>query len=315
MSLLATSTTPTSVILVAVPGDDGLAHAALVRAAGFDVAMATGVGGVFEAIHVRPPACILVPYLNAPEAATALVRELKSDHVYGHLPVILFFGADHAAGMKWDEVPGDDFVVLPATAGELGARLRLCIERSGRDLDANPLTGLPGNLTIMREAEKRIAANVSFAMGYIDIDNFKPYNDKYGFSRGDEVLRMSARVVVNAVRALQVGGSYVGHVGGDDFIFIVPPGQAEEASKAIVDSFDQVVPNFYDGVDRRAGQIVSLDRQGQQRTFPLMGISIAVVDTSQSNVRHVGELSTRAAEVKKLAKSINGSSYLVDRRR
>lgn len=315
MSLLSTSDTPTSVIVVAVPGDDGLEHAALVRSAGFQVAMASSVGGVFEAIHVCPPACILVPYLNAPEAAATMVRELKSDHVYGHLPVILLFGADHAAAMKWDEVPGDDFVVLPATAAELGARLRLCIERSGRDLDANPLTGLPGNLTIMREAEKRIAHDTPFAMGYIDIDNFKPYNDKYGFSRGDEVLRMSARVVVNAVRGLHVRGSYVGHVGGDDFIFIVPPGQAEDACKAIVGSFDQVVPNFYDPTDRRAGQIVSLDRQGTQRTFPLMGISIAVVDTSYSNVRHVGELSTRAAEVKKLAKSVTGSSFLVDRRR
>lgn len=304
-----------NVILVDLPGSRMPEHAGLIELAGFEPRVAQGVGGVFEAIHVRTPSCIVVPYIDAPEAAAQLVQEIKSDHVYGHLPVILLLREDQVGQMAWDVVHGDDFVVLPRAADGVASRLRLCIERSARDLDANPLTGLPGNLTIMREAERRIMAGKAFAMGHIDIDNFKPFNDKYGFSRGDEVLRMTARVCVNAVRGLNHAETYVGHVGGDDFILMVPPPLSEEACKAILRGFDQVVPNFYDEEDRGAGKILSVDRQGVQKTFPLMGCSIAVVDTSASNIRHIGELSARAAEIKKVAKAIEGSSYLVDRRK
>lgn len=290
-------------------------YADLLRAAGFSVTVASGASKVLEAIHIEPPACLVVPYSDAPDVAELLLHELKSDHAYGHLPVVFLLSEAHAESMVWEKVPGDDYVVLPASAEQVSSRLRLCIERSSRDLDANPLTGLPGNLTIMREAERRLASGQPFALGYVDLDNFKPYNDKYGFSRGDEVLRMTARVVVNAVRSLKNPDTYVGHVGGDDFVFLAPSELAETAASGIVRDFDQVIPNFYDSEDRRAGMILSVDRQGVEKHFQLVGCSIAIIDTAISVIRHVGELSARAAEVKKFAKAATGSTYLVDRRR
>lgn len=303
------------VVLAAVSAGPVSDYVAKLKAAGIDVEVAGSAGQVVEAIHVEPPAAIVVPYVSHLAEANGLICELRSDNAYGHLPLILILDRAQVATMAWAQVPGDDFILLSDDPADLRSRLLLCIERASRDLDANPLTGLPGNLTIMREAERRIASGQPFAMGYIDLDNFKPYNDKYGFSRGDEVLRMMARLVVNAVRDLQHADTYVGHVGGDDFIFMVPSALAEDAARGITQRFDLVVPSFYDEEDRRAGMIVSLDRQGAKREFPLMGCSIAIVDTAASAVRHVGELSARAAEVKKAAKGTIGSNYLIDRRR
>lgn len=307
--------TPPSVVLAAVEGVSTETYAALLRQSGFAVSLARGAGDVFEAIHIQPPACILVPYSEDPAAAAAIIRELKADHAYGHLPLILFIQQGHVADMAWEKVQADDYLLITESAADVGSRLRLCIERASRDLDANPLTALPGNLTIMREAERRILSGHPFAMGYIDLDNFKPFNDKYGFSRGDEVLRMTSRLLVNAVRDVRSTETYVGHVGGDDFIFMAPSELAEPIAVAITHRFDLVVPNFYDEEDRRSKLIISLDRQGTRREFPLMGCSIAIVDTAASDIRHVGELSTRAADVKKAAKGATGSSYLIDRRR
>lgn len=303
------------VVLAASTGIQTADYSTRLADAGFGVVDARNAGEVFEAIHVSVPACILVPFRESPASAVELIRELKSDHAYGHLPLVLILDEAQVPTMAWDEILADDYVLATDSAEKVGARIRLCVERAARELDANPLTGLPGNLTIMREADRRIAKGVPFSMGYIDLDNFKPFNDKYGFSRGDEVLRMTARLVVNAVHDLRNPDTYVGHVGGDDFIFLSPCEVAEAAAEGITKRFDLVVPSFYDEDDRRSKKIVSLDRQGNKREFPLMGCSIAIVDTSASAVRHVGELSARAAEVKKAAKRIEGSSYLVDRRR
>jgi len=129
------------------------------------------------------------------------------------------------------------------------------------------------------------------------------------------VLRMTARVTVNAVRAEQSNETYVGHVGGDDFVIMMPAEIVDPICKRICDDFDQIVPNFYDHDDRRARQIQSVDRQGVAKSFPLISCSIAVVDTGASRIVHLGELSARAADLKKLAKAIDGSSYLIDRRK
>lgn len=304
-----------AVILVAARGSDHDALENSLHEAGVAVTRAPHLSGVLEAIHDRTPQAILVPAIEDFPTAAQIVRELKADHAYGHLPVMLILSNKQVSAMAWDEVPGDDFVVWPAPPGDLASRLRLCHERAMRDLDANPLTGLPGNLTIMHEADRRIAAGTHFALGYIDLDNFKAYNDKYGFSRGDEVLRMTARVVVNAVRMAHNSETYVGHIGGDDFVTMLPSDLVESVCGQICRDFDQIIPNFYDPDDRRAGMIQSVDRQGAERSFPLIACSIAVVDTGSSHIAHLGELSARAAELKKLVKATDGSCYLIDRRK
>lgn len=306
---------PPAVVLVSLFPAMAAALAEAFRAAHYHVFPAKTLPEVLEAIHHRPPKAIVVPAIDNFDEAARVVRDLKSDHAYGHLPVLLLLTGPQVAAMAWNEVPGDDFIVWPASPADIASRLRLCSERAVRDLDANPLTGLPGNLTIMHEAERRIALGQRFALGYIDLDHFKAYNDKYGFTRGDEVLRMTARIVVNAVRQAQNNETYVGHVGGDDFVIMLPAEIVDPVCKRICDDFDQIIPNFYDDQDRRAGQIQSVDRQGTARSFPLIGCSIAVVDTGASHIVHLGELSARAAELKKVAKATDGSCYVIDRRK
>jgi len=285
-------------------------------AAGFrGVAVYTGTA-ILSTIYADPPQCVIVPHgLPSTSGQGLLLDQLKNDNVYGHVPVILTIAKEEADGIDWGRVPADDYVVRPFTQGELLSRVRLCLARTTRDVNANPLTGLPGNISILREAERRLTAGQPFAMAYADIDHFKPYNDKYGFARGDEVLRMTGRIIVNALASLGSAETYVGHVGGDDFIFIAPPSMIVRACEEIVRNFDLIVPNFYDENDRSQGCIHSVDRQGNPAVFSLMGLSVAVVDTQISSILHLADISSRAAGVKKVAKTISGSNYIVDRRK
>lgn len=278
---------------------------------GYRTRCETHVSDIMLTLQEAPPELLILPWRPASEVALDTV---KHDRAFGHLPVLIVLDPEQVDRVDWSTVMCDDFITMPVDDDVLAARVALVIERSHRDINANPLTGLPGNLTIMREAARRLEAGEAFAMGYVDLDHFKAFNDKYGFERGDQVLRMAARVLVNAIRRLNIDHGYVGHVGGDDFILMVPSDAAVPACEAVIRDFDVVVRDFYDDEDRAAGAIHSTDRQGNPQQFPLMSCSIAVVDTTASNVEHVGALSARAAEVKKEAKKVDGSAYMFDRR-
>ena len=283
---------------------------------GFRVCRADRGDTALDAVYADPPNCLLIDYSCAPPGKDSFLTELKADNVYGHLPAALLIDASGLEqGDDWLGGPADDFLLRPFSDTELVSRIRLCIARAQRDINANPLTGLPGNLTIMREAERRVAAGKPFALAYLDIDNFKPFNDKYGFSRGDEVLRMLARVLVNAVRTVDANDSYVGHIGGDDFVFMVPPQAIVKACKDVIKNFDSIIPNFYDEDDRVVGNIQSVDRKGAVQTFALMSISISAIDTGSVAVNHLANLSSRAAEIKQYAKQLPGSNFIIDRRK
>jgi GGDEF domain-containing protein len=313
---MADASQPSVLIVSTRNGGLGQTVAVLERA-GFRVTAAGTAAAALEHIYAEPPQCLLIEHEDGAAAERdPLLAELKSDNVYGHLPAVLILPReDLDRGIDWTENPADDYVAAPFTDAELVARVSLCMARAQRDVHANPLSGLPGNTPIMREAERRIAAARPFAMGYLDIDNFKPFNDKYGFSRGDEVLRMTTRLLVNAIRMIESSDTYVGHIGGDDFVFMAPPAHVAKACKRIIADFDAIVPSFYDEEDRRSGFIQSTDRKGAVQMFPLMTVSIAVVDTGAAPVTHVADLSARAAEVKHFTKNLAGSNFVIDRRR
>jgi GGDEF domain-containing protein len=259
---------------------------------------------------------MVIHYSMTSGAGQNLLNVLKSDNVYGHLPAIVTVTAEElAAGIDWISVPADDFVLDPIDGDTLLARIHLCWSRALRDVNANPLTGLPGNLTIGGEAERRLGAGEDFAFAYMDLDGFKSFNDSYGFARGDEVLRMTARVLVNTVRSVDREHSYVGHVGGDDFVFITPSGPIARACEEVIAAFDSIVPDFYDDVDRKQGGIQSIDRQGNPKWCPIVTCSIGAVDTRISDIKHVGDLFGRVAEVKNVAKKLQASRFVIDRRR
>lgn len=294
-------------------------------------------GPALERLFSEPPDLLLVDWDVADPSGLELVRLVKSENIYRRLPVMLCLSREQMTReLSWCQVEADDFIIrpLPGEGGDGGddgegglgrtateyydtlaaSRISLCLNRSARNLDTNPLTRLPGNTTIIQQIQSRIDAEADFALAYADLDNFKAYNDRYGFSRGDEVLMMTARVIMNTIRSLPDVDSFLGHVGGDDFVFILPPDLAETACKRIVESFDAIVPNFYDQEDRDRGGIQSTDRQGAPQLFGVMAISIAVVFNRGGRLSHYGEVSHLAAGLKKKAKRTPGSSYLLDRR-
>lgn len=315
-------------ILLAV-GDEtesGAVSSALNRA-GFRTSLTAPGRSMLDALYAEPPLCVLIEYTDTSPNMDVLLLELKTDNIYGHLPVILLLhDGDLAARIDWTRTVADDYIVLPCSDTDLVSRVNLCLSRAHRDIDTNPLTGLPGNITIMREAERRIASGQAFSMAYLDIDHFKAFNDRYGFARGDEVLRMMARVLVNAIRSVEpvdthrtpgltrLPMTHLAHIGGDDFVFLVPPPDLGPTCRRIIEDFERIVPNFYDEDDRRAGYIGSFDRKGNVQTYPLMTISIAAIDTELTEVRHLADLSARAAEVKHFVKQQSGSNYIIDRR-
>ena len=270
---------------------------------------ATGV------ILASPPDILICSFTLPDMPGLAVAKLLKEENVYSQVPVLLCLTEEKAlADLDWREMVVDDFLIFPSAVPTLRARLDLAMGRAERTLDANPLTRLPGNTSIIRHTQGLIDKNQDFALGYCDLDYFKPFNDKYGFARGDEVLMMSSRVILNSVHGFSLPFSFVGHIGGDDYVFIVPVSAAEPVCKNIVSTFDAIIPRFYDQEDLEKGCIISIDRQNAVCTFPLMAISIAVVFNQGGNLKHYGEASSIAMSLKKLAKKSVASSYVLDRR-
>jgi diguanylate cyclase (GGDEF)-like protein len=266
-------------------------------------------------IYNDPPDLIAIHEKLEPNGGIALARMLKADNVFAHLPILLLVEADSRKSLlESGDYPFDDYINANAPPEDLVARATLSILRQHRQLDANPLTRLPGNNSIVRELEQRIEQSEAFATCYIDLDNFKAFNDRYGFSRGDEALQMTSRLVVNAVSVGSPRDYYIGHVGGDDYIYIVPIDRCETVTAQLVKNFDTVIQTLYDDDDRQRGSIASTNRKGEKETFPLMTISIAVVPNTDGRFTHRGQISTRAAELKKALKKKDGSNFMVDQR-
>jgi GGDEF domain-containing protein len=182
------------------------------------------------------------------------------------------------------------------------------------DQNANPLTKLPGNLVIETEVKRRLEMGEPLAVLYIDLDNFKAFNDKFGFEAGDRILQFTAEVMKDTVAFMDQPGDFVGHIGGDDFIVVTNPDASERLCREIIRRFDADMPYFYPEEDRNRGYIISVDRQGQVQRFGLCSISIAVVTNESRRIEDFLALSSLAAEVKKVAKGIEGSSFARDRR-
>ncbi len=271
-------------------------------------------GEAIELIYAEPPDLILIDRDLPDIHGDVVCRDIKRENIFGHLPILLILPAsDLSKEISWVSVPADDYLMDPFTPNELLSRVSLAFSRMSRTLDANPLTRLPGNNTIIKEVQSRLDREDQFVLAYADLDYFKSFNDKYGFSRGDEVLRMTARVITNAVRQSEGSLSFVGHIGGDDFIFLLPPEEADTVCTEVLKNFDLIITTFYDETDRMRRCIETVDRRGDRSTFPIMSLSIAVVP-NEKKFTHFGEMSAVAAELKKYVKGMKGSNYCKDRR-
>ena len=176
------------------------------------------------------------------------------------------------------------------------------------------LTGLPGNVQIHAELKKRIANKGEFSVLYIDLDNFKAYNDVYGFLRGDEIIEFTAQTTLRCTHELFPEGAFVGHIGGDDFVAIIPSIEADKICQTIVATFDKEVSKFFTDDDLERGYIEVANRKGIIEQFPLTSISVGVVIAEKGRFSNILEIGEIGAQVKHVAKTIMGSSYAVDRR-
>jgi diguanylate cyclase (GGDEF)-like protein len=234
--------------------------------------------------------------------------------IAGPITRLMHATRDIAEG-RFDTVPEirnqDELGDLAGAFREMAQRLKQLEETC---LDANPLTRLPGSVAIETMLNRRLESGKPFAFCYVDMDNFKAFNDRYGYARGSEVIKMTAEVVAGAVAEHGGQGDFVGHIGGDDFVVITTPERYGETSRTIIERFDARIRDFYDVEDREKGYIQGKTRRGEEATFPIMSISIVVVtnrDRRFSSPLHVGEV---AAELKDYAKELPGSVCVVDRR-
>ena len=175
-------------------------------------------------------------------------------------------------------------------------------------LDASPLTGLPGNMAIEKEIEKRFSEKKQFSLCHVDLDNFKPFADKYGYAWGSEVIKEVGDILIKHLKITDNGDDFVGHVGGDDFIIISEPGRTEQKCQDIIDEFDRRIMRFYSEKDRQKGFIIGKDRQGNQQKFPLITMTIAIVTDNGTHFQGPLDMAKKAAELKEYAKTLPGSN-------
>ncbi len=206
----------------------------------------------------------------------------------------------------------DEFGLLAREFNTMGQRLA---QLQQANLDANPLTHLPGNQAIERELERRIAAGQSFAHLYIDLDNFKAYNDRYGYQRGSDAIAHVGGLTREAVAFKGTGQDLVGHIGGDDYVVLTSSEQGEVIAQELIHRFDASIPAFYSEEDRASGSILARDRYGVERSFPLLTISIAVICSEHLEAPTATAIGRECARMKEHLKTLPGSNLLVNRRK
>lgn len=274
----------------------------------------TGEDGV-DMASVHQPSLILLDMMLPDIDGFEVCRRIARDVTAKHVPVIAITAHDDARE-RLSEVINciDDYIFKPFDMRDLLIRIKLSLKRSRSMSGSSPLTGLPGNVAIQDELMSQIERKREFALLYVDLDEFKAFNDHYGFLRGDEVIKLLARCCREAVNSHSSDG-FVGHIGGDDFAIVVEPSAAQAVSRQIVGAWEELAPHLYEPEDAARGFIEVTDRRGQLRTYPLASVSIGVASNAIRPILTHWEAAEIASEMKHVAKSRPGSAVAIDRRR
>ncbi|MFZ0493056.1 MAG: response regulator [Acidimicrobiia bacterium] len=282
---------------------------------GFEVAEASNGRQALESVMNDPPDLVLLDVMMPELDGFDVLRRLRVHPSAANTSVILLT----ARTMPEDRIRGldlgaDDYVNKPFDVDELVARVKAVIRRSQTMRDVSPLTGLPGNFRISEEMERRVAERGPLAIVHADLDNFKSFNDHYGFMRGDQVIKFTAHALLEAAAENEDRTVFVGHIGGDDFVGVVHPDSVVEFCEATIRIFDTGILDFYDTADALRGYVEVSDRRGEQHAYPIISISIGVATNRTRTISSQWEASAVAVEMKEFAKSTAGSAYEIDRR-
>jgi len=282
----------------------------------FEVYEAADGYQTLETVKNLQPDIVLLDIMMPGIDGLEICRAMRDNPHTRNIPVIMLT----AKAQVQDKLDGiesgaDDYITKPFDPVELQARIDMHLRRYLRESDMSPITELPGNKAIEEAVSNRIESATRFALCYVDLDEFKAYNDYYGFLSGSEVIRMTGKVLRAAVDARGHESDFVGHIGGDDFIVLTTMERAEAICKEIIKLFDERIPEHYQPEDLEIGYIVSTDRRGAVMRFPIITISIAVIHNEYRKLTNPDQIARLAAELKKYAKDLEGSVYIFDRRK
>ena len=266
---------------------------------------------VMALVNRTLPRAIVLDGAGGP-ALIELCEQLKSDAFSAIVPVIVLTDNEDLL-LEALEAGADEVLTDRMELREQVLRLRVTLSRADRDVSVHPTTRLPGTPQIERNITDRIQRNDVFAVCYADLDHFKEFNDRYGYNEGDRVIKLLSRILRDIVKGHSQEG-FIGHIGGDDFIFTVALDKMRVCCEEIIEIFDELIPYQYTEDDRRAGYFLGRDRRGNILWVPIMTLSIGVVTNQHRKFTHTARVSELATEMKSFAKKLPGSVYAVDRR-
>lgn len=262
------------------------------------------------------PDVIVVDVHSANKANLQICTLIKEDFITAFIPVITLIDKRQLRMQLLNLKQGvDDYLIKPPDPLDLRARIEMAIRRSQYSFYASPLTGLPGGRIIEEVVRERMKGTAPFSFGYLDIDNFKYFNDSYGYLKGDRVIMQTAYTLYTIIKKFGNTTDFIGHIGGDDFVFITSPDKFKEICHNFILAFDRIVPFHYSAQDRKQDFVMARDRTHKMKKISLMSVSIAVVNREKTGEYHnlIG-MNERIAEIKQYLKNIPGSKFMADRR-
>ena len=285
----------------------------VLESAGYSVREAGGGHQARQEIHRFKPDLVMLDVMMPGMDGFETAEMLRAEPSTSMIPIIFLSAKGETADkVRAFRLGAEDYVVKPFVAAELQARVRKALERRERELGASPTTQLPGAGAIESEFERRLDGRERVAYCYLDLDNLKSFNDTYGYAKADGIIRQTADLLRDVVSRVGTPVDFIGHIAGDDFVFITAEAVVDEVCSTLCSAFDRLIPLYYNKADRERGYIEAKDRFGVLRQFPIMSVSLVAVTASGTRVSTYHELAAAAAHGKKQAKAVAGSSYVRD---
>lgn len=287
----------------------------LLKAWNYDVIICSDADQALSVATQRYPDLIIIDAHLTRLDGLKLCKILKYDFVTAYIPIIILIEKKQLRRSLLDIEQGiDDFLIKPPDPIDLEIRIALSLRSADHQFHANALTKLPGNKSIEKLIKMDLEKGKTFSFGYLDINNFKSFNDKYGYIAGDRVILQTAKIITSAVKKLGNADDFVGHIGGDDFVYLSTPEKEETIAQECINEFDRLAPLHYGAEDRKNGHIKAKNRRGHLTNIPLMGLSIAIVNNKTAKLHSSFELIEMTFEIKNFLKRHPDSNYLVNRR-
>lgn len=284
---------------------------------GYEVFLQDSLTGDVSSIKRIAPDLIVMDVHSASKAQLEICTFLKEDFTTNFVPIITLINKRQLRAQLLSLKYGvDDYLIKPPDPLDLRVRVEMAMRRSQYSFYASSLTGLPGGRIIEEVLKGKFKEkDASFSFGYIDLDNFKYFNDVYGYLKGDRVIMQTAHMLYTAIKKFGNKDDFIGHIGGDDFVFITTPDAYKKICQNFILMFDKLIPFHYSAQDRKQGFIIARDRSHTVKKLSLMTVSVAVVNKkSPSDLKNIVEINERVVEIKSYLKNLPGSKFMADRR-